>query len=138
MEVALKIASSFDWHEEPFRVHHRLADLFCDEGRFDDANIHIERAKSHTVNSARNLGYAMEMQALIWYKQHRLEEARSEALRAADVYEKLGVAEDVERCRTLLRNIQEELDTAVASDQSDFNCELLSMMLFPTCINSPL
>jgi tetratricopeptide (TPR) repeat protein len=105
-EVALGIASAFDWHEEPFWIHYRLAGLFYDEGRFDDAHTHIERAKSHTANSAYNLGYAMEMQAWVWYKQHRLEEARSEALRAADVYEKLGAAKDVEDCRTLLRDIQ--------------------------------
>jgi hypothetical protein len=39
----------------------------------------------------------MELQAWVWYNQHRLEEARSEALRAADIYEKLGAAKDVER-----------------------------------------
>jgi hypothetical protein len=39
----------------------------------------------------------------------------SEVLRAADVFEKLGAAEEAERCRTLLRGIQKELDTAVAS-----------------------
>jgi hypothetical protein len=34
----------------------------------------------------------MELQAQIWYKQDRLEEARSEALRAIDIYQKLGAA----------------------------------------------
>ena len=124
-KVALRIAPSFDCHEEPFWVHYRLAGLFYDEGRFDDANTHIERAKSHAVNSTYNLGYAMEMQTKIWRKQHRLEEARSEVLRAADVYETLGAAKDVEDCGTLLRDIQNGLDTAAASGQSDFNCELL-------------
>ena len=47
----------------------------------------------------------MEMQAKVWYKQHRLEEARSEALRAADAYENLGATKDVEACTTLLREI---------------------------------
>jgi len=31
----------------------------------------------------------MELQAELWHKQRRLEEARSEALRTADVYGKL-------------------------------------------------
>ena len=124
-KVALRITPSFDCHEEPFWVHYRLAGLFYDEGRFDDANTHIERAKSHAVNSTYNLGYAMEMQAKIWRKQHRLEEARSEVLRSADVYETLGAAKDVEDCGTLLRDIQNGLDTVAASGQSDFNCELL-------------
>ena len=124
-EVALGIASPLNWHDESFWVHYQLAGLFYDEGRFDDANTHIGRAKSHAVDSAYNLGYAMEMQAKIWCKQHKLEEARSEALRAADVYEALGAAKDVEDCRTLLRDLQNELDTAVASGQSDLDCELL-------------
>jgi len=124
-EVALGIASSFDWYEEPFWVHYQLALLFHDEGRFDEAATHVERAKLHTANSAHNLAYAMEMQARIWYKQHKLKEARSEVLCAADVYEKLGAAKDVEDCRTLLRDIQMELDTAVASGQSESNREPL-------------
>ena len=130
-EVALGIASSFNWHEKLFWAHYRLAGLFYNEDRFDDANTHIERAKSHTVNSAYNLGHAMEIQAWIWYEQHRPEEARSEILRAADVYGRLGAAKDVEDCREFLQRIQKELGTTVASSQSDSNCELLSMIPFP-------
>jgi tetratricopeptide (TPR) repeat protein len=122
-EVALGITSSFDWHDEPFWVHYRLGDLFSSEGRFDDAHAHIEHAKSHTTNNALNLGYATEMQAWVWYKQDRLEEARSEALRAADIYEKFGVAKDMEDCSKLLQCIRR--DTMVVSGQSDFDCELL-------------
>ena len=92
---------------------------------FDDAHAHIERARSHTVNSARNLGYAIELQAWVKYRQHKLEEAKSEIRCASDVYEKLGATKDVEDCRNLLWRIQEELDTAVTSGQSDSNCELL-------------
>ena len=124
-EVALGIASSFDWHEEPFWIHFGLADLFCDEGRFDEAKTHIKCAKSHTVNNTYNSGRAMELQAWVWYQQHRFEEARSEALRAADFYEKLGAAKDVGDCREFLQRIQKELDTAVPPSQSDSNCELL-------------
>ena len=44
-------------------VHYELITtrLFRDEGRFDDAHTHIERVKSHTVNSAYNLGHARPM-----------------------------------------------------------------------------
>ena len=134
-ETALRIASSFNWHDELFWVHYQLAWLFSNEDRFDDAQVHIELAKSHTLNSTRNQGYAMEMQAWVLYKQHRLEEAKSEALRVADVYEKLGAAVYVENCRKLLQGIQVGLDTAAASGQSDSDCEPLQMMLFPACIN---
>ena len=65
-----------------------------------------------------------ELQARVWYKQHRPEVARSEALRAAQVHEKLGAVED-EECRKLLRDIEKELRTPAASGQPDFYCELL-------------
>ena len=126
LEGVVRVASSCNWHDELFSAHYSLAGLFCDDGRFDDANAHIERAKSHTDSSAYYLGRAMEMQAEIWDEQCRLEEARLEVLRAADVFGRLEAAEDVERCRTFLQYIEEELDTPpVASDQSEFDCELL-------------
>jgi tetratricopeptide (TPR) repeat protein len=124
-ELAIGIASSFDWHDHLFGVHYELAALFRDEGRFDDAHIHIECAKSHTVNNAYNLGFAMELEAGILYRQHRLEEARTETLRAAQVYEKLGAVRDVEDCKHILQTIEKELTAAVAPDQSSLNCELL-------------
>ena len=118
-ELALGIAASFNWHGDLFLVHYDLARLFLDEGRFDDACDHIGRAKSHTVDSAYNLGRAVEPQATVWYAQSKPEEARSEALRAADVYEKLGVTRDLDDCRELLWKIEKKLD-----------CELLSLSHF--------
>ena len=105
-ELALGIASPFNWHDVLFCLHYDLAWLFRDGGKFDDAHTHVERAKSHTANSAYRLGRAVELQAGVLYDQHRLEEARSEALRAADIYERLGVAKNVERCGQLLRDIE--------------------------------
>ena len=124
-EVALGIASSFSWHHALFWVHYDLAQVFLDKGRFDDAHTHIEHAKSHTIDSAYNLGLAMKLRAAVWYRQRRLEDARSEALRAADVFEKLGVTRGLERSRGILRDIEKELNTPVASGQSALNCELL-------------
>jgi len=106
-EVAIGIASPFNWHDQIFWAHHNLARLFYNQGRFDDAQTHIEHAKSHAVNNTYYLGCAMEQQAWIWYKQDGLEEARSEALRAVDLYEKLGAVRDLERCRELLRCIED-------------------------------
>jgi len=117
-EVALGIASAFNWHDVLFWLHYELAGLFRDGDRFNDARAHIEHAKSHTANSAYRLGLATRRQAWVWYDQYRLEEAKSEALRAADVYEKIGAAKDVEDCRRLLRYIEEELSTPVVSGQS--------------------
>ena len=105
-EAALTIASPFDWHNELFSIHRVMAELFSDEGKFDDANAHLEQAKLHTVDNAYNLGRGMEMQARIWRKQRRLEEARSQALRALEIHERLGAAKEAERCKTLLREIE--------------------------------
>jgi tetratricopeptide (TPR) repeat protein len=100
-EVALGIASPFDWHDILFQVHYDLAELFRNEGRVDDARAHLKYARPHTVDSAYKLGRLTEMQAWVWYGPHRLEEAKSEALLAADIYDKLGAASDAERCRKL-------------------------------------
>jgi hypothetical protein len=54
--------------------------VFHKEGRFGDAHAHIECAKSHAVNDPFLLGRAMEQQAEFWYKEGKLEEAKSEVL----------------------------------------------------------
>jgi len=51
-EVALGIASSFNWHGQLFWTRYSLAKLFFDQGRFNDAHAHIEHAKSHAVNNS--------------------------------------------------------------------------------------
>jgi len=69
---------------------------------FDDAQAHTEYAKLHATDD--NDAYLLA-QALVWYGQHRLEEAESEALRAVDAFEKLGAVRDVERVMELLRQM---------------------------------
>ena len=90
--------------------------------------------KSYTVNNEWRLGGVMEIQALTWYSQHRLKEARSYALRAASVYDKLGAAKEVQRCREFPRDTEEKLN---AASGSGFNCEFPTILRFPVCINSP-
>ena len=58
------------------------------------------------MNDAYLLGRAMELQAGFRYQQSRLGEAKAEVLHAADVYEKVGAAKDVEDCRKFLRRIE--------------------------------
>ena len=105
-EVSLRIASALNHHNALFWANYFLADLFSDEGSFDDANAHIERAKSHTINDPHSLGRAVDLQARIWYKQGRFEEAKAEALRAVDVFERLGVTKRLAGARELLRQIE--------------------------------
>ena len=104
-DTALTIASAFNWQTELFWIHYGMAQLFRGQGEFDDANAHIEHAKSHTADNAYCLGRGMELQAWIWYRQHRLEDARPEALGALEIYERLGAVKDGESCRVLLRRI---------------------------------
>ena len=133
--VALGIASSFCWEDRLFWIYHSMAGLCLDKGWFDGANVYVERAKSHVANSTCNLGIAMEMQASVWCEQRRFEEARSEALCTADIYEALGIARAAELSRTLAQRIQQELDRRAALGQSASNCELFRMMLFSARID---
>ena len=61
--IAITIATSFNWDHGLFWAHYHLAHLFRHEGRFDDAQAHIEHAKLHAVDGTHNLGCAMEEQA---------------------------------------------------------------------------
>jgi len=109
-EAVLEIASSFDWLDQLFLVHCDLAVLFLAKSRFDDAQAHIGRARSHVADNKYFLGCVTWMQADLWYRQHKLEEARSEALQAADVFEKLGAAVNLQLCREVIRFIEGEMD----------------------------
>jgi len=106
--TALGIASSFGWHDQLFWIHYSLARLFSSQGRLNDANVHTKHAKSHAVNNPYHLGHAMDIQARLWYRQRRFDEAECEILRAADIYGKLGAAKDVKECRELLELIGSE------------------------------
>ena len=108
-EAAIGIASPFNWDDVLFWNHYGLADLFCLEGEFGEANTHIKQARSHAVDDPYQLARAMEMQALIWYQQLRFEEARSEASHALEIYEGLGAAKALERCTHLLQDVEQAM-----------------------------
>ena len=133
-KTALGIADSFNWRSEQFLIHYSLAGLFRDQGRFDEAHAHIKLAKSHVDNDRYHLGWVMELQAGLWYQQGRLEEAKSEALCAVGVFEKLGAAKDVEDCRILLRDIEEEAEESDTSSGSDSDGELTGTAPLPTTV----
>jgi hypothetical protein len=54
------------------------------------------------------LARAMKLQAGLWHKQRRFEEAKSEASRAVDEFERLGAADGAEDARELLRQIDRD------------------------------
>ena len=105
-ETALEIASHFSWSVQQLWVHYSLAELFLDEDQFRNAHTHIEQAKFHAIARAGYyLGRVVELQARAYHRQHKLEEATSEALCALEIYEKLGILRRVEGCRALLQHI---------------------------------
>ena len=80
------------------------------KARFDDANAHVQYVKSYAVNNhdSYTLARATELQARVWHLQQRFEEAKTEALRAIDAFEKFGVVKDAERGRNLLQQVDGE------------------------------
>jgi tetratricopeptide (TPR) repeat protein len=109
-ETAIGIATPFNWHDELFWYHLDLAVMFRDGGDFDEATTHSKRAKLHAVDEAYKLGRAMGMQADVWYQQLRLEGAKSEALQALEIFEKLGAAKDAEDCKGFLREVEQAME----------------------------
>jgi tetratricopeptide (TPR) repeat protein len=111
--TALGIASRFNWRDDIFWNHYHLADLFCDQGEFDDAKTHIEQAKSHVVGDPYSLACAMFMQARVSRRQGRLKDAKSQVSQALEVFEKLGAALDAGNSRKVLQEI--DLETMIHS-----------------------
>ena len=108
-EMALGIASAFNWHDELFCIHYSLTKLFLGGNEFNDAQTHVERAKVHAVGDEYSLGCAAEAQAVVWYRQGRLEDARSETLQAIEIFEKLGSAEKLRVYRKFLQMIEKTM-----------------------------
>ena len=67
----------------------------------------------------------MQLQAQFWYQEGRFKEAKSEALRAVDTYEKVGYTEGLEVCRDGLQQIEARIEEPSTSRESDFNGEAL-------------
>jgi tetratricopeptide (TPR) repeat protein len=118
LEAALELASASSWERELFWSYYCLAEVFFDEGRFDDAHTHVELAKSHSAGDRFNLGRGTQLQAEFFYKQRRLEEARSEVEKAIEIFEKTGATVVLGKCEKLLQDIQNGLNESVAAHGS--------------------
>ena len=105
-EVALGIASSFNWHNRLFWIHHSIVELYLGENDFKNTNAHVEQAKSHVGEDRYLLGRVTKLQARVWVREGRPEDARSEVLCAKEIYEKLGLARDVQGCISFLQEIE--------------------------------
>ena len=111
-ETALRIASAFNWYDELFWNYFSLAELCEEAGELESANIHIALAKSDAVDGALTyeLARATELQAQLWLQQLRFEDAKSEALRSLEIYEKLGGADGVRDSQDLLQEIEQTME----------------------------
>ena len=118
-------------------ILHSLARMSRDQGRFDNAHAHIERAKLYMANNTYDLGHAMKLQGQVWFEQGKLQEAKSEALCAIGVFEKLGAAGDLDDCRKLLRDAEEKMEKLIVTSDLGFNGEHLETVLLSTPANSP-
>ena len=119
LRAALEISSSFNWPALKFGIYLTLAHLFFEQGRPDDAYTHIECAKLHVANDMYSLGWATRLQAQFLYYEQRLEEAKSEALHALSLFEKLGDTQDMEECRTLINRVLSLMDQATMVSSSE-------------------
>ena len=106
-ELTLGIASTFNWSEQLFWIHYSLAVLLCNENKLEDAYAHITQAERHAANHTYPLGRAMEVQAWVRGKQRRPEDATPKDSFAVEIFEKLGAAKDLERCKAFLRDIKQ-------------------------------
>ena len=136
-QLALGVASSLNPRGVQAALLHCLVRLLLEEDKFDDAQVHLDNLKSHMAGDSINLDLVMLVQACAWYRQGKLEEAKSEFSRIICVYEKIGVSVDLlGSCRELLRVIEEEMNNPAAPDESD-DGELLRTALLFASVNSP-
>ena len=108
-EASIRIASPLGSGSLLSDAHLSLANLYAQGGNFNDALIHVERAKSHIGNDMPQLGRLCFARAHVLCKQNRFEEAKPEALHALAVFEKLGVVDLAEKTRQLLGEIGKEI-----------------------------
>ena len=133
-KVALRTASSFNWHSPLFWTNFSLAELFLAERELEDARAHLEQAKLHALNGPYLLGRAAHLQATILLGQHRPEEATSETLHAIEIFEKVGTLKEADACRILLQDIER----GQLSVDSISSGELLEIVLCPIPNDPPL
>ena len=105
LEIALRISSSLNMVHQLFWINYSMTEVLTQGGKFDNAQIHAERARSHAVDNPYLLARVSLLQAQLWYTQSMFGEAKSEGLHALAVLEGLGAVNDAEFTRWLLQEI---------------------------------
>ena len=78
----------------------------------------IEQVKLLSGSNAYVLGRLVRLQGWVYHQQGKLEDATSEALRALEIFEKLGAPGDANHCRALLGSIQGATSSGGISDET--------------------
>ena len=105
-ETASLIASSLNHTVGLFWIHYRMAQVYSEEDEFEDAQTHLERARSYVADNMYLLAHAGQQQARLWGLQGMFQAASDQALKAIEVFESLGAANDVEATREFLGEIE--------------------------------
>ena len=108
-EASLRLASSINSRVELAETHLGLAGLYTGQDKLNEAQTHIEHVKSLAQDDMFTLGRAFHHGARVLFGRKRFEEAKSEALRALVMFEKLGATENGEMTRELLEEIGERI-----------------------------
>ena len=108
-EETLRIGSAPDTRHQLFTTHFSLANLYFGQDQLDNVLAHIEHAKSHAGSNMLYLGLAFRFSALTFFAKNRPEEAKSEALRALAILQRLGATSHVEETKEFLKKIEEEI-----------------------------
>ena len=110
LEEGLEIASAFNRHDLLFNLRYTLVSVFLDQHRFDDANSYLEQVKLHSADNLYHLGMAMETQAMIWFRQCRFEDAKSEILGALEIFGNLEAERRAGGYRGFLQKVEREIE----------------------------
>jgi tetratricopeptide (TPR) repeat protein len=132
-DTALGIASPPNWREQLFWIHFDMAELFRNVDEFEHAHDHIECAKSYAADNSYQLGCTIHIKAQVLYLQHRLEDAKSEASLALEIFEKSGAPNDAGNSRTLLQQVEEAMEKK--NQPTSFRGELLDTLLHLIFVN---
>ena len=130
-ETASLIASSLDHTVGLFWIHYRMAQVYSGEGEFEDAQTHLDRARSYAADNMYLLAHAGQQQARLWGLQGVFQGASDQALKVIEVFESLGAANDAEATRKFLREI--EIDAIRSSYEGE---PLETIPLAVHCVHS--
>ena len=108
-EATIDIASPLGYGSMMSQAHLSQAQLYGLVDMFSEAHAHIKPAEVHAGNRTSLLGRVFKVDIALLRTQSRFEEAKSEALHALALFEKLGAADQVDEVRETLDGIEKNI-----------------------------